>query len=447
MTRIALLLALLTGVAAAAEPAAQPADGDPRPSADPVLEKVGGLEIPDVSQLVRVDRNKRPSRAAMKNSAFILKTRPHPVTGDRYVVLTDHREPAFLSSLQRLAKARDGIILRVDDLAVLGQDPKKLVSIRQKLRDARVRFLAVAPRKESFRENMVLGLWELTSTLDADPQVDVFPGILLASTARHLGALVDRSLRHKPLPVSQLKPLAISQVPRAEELRSLQKAGVLRKWFARTGVTTPIVAVYSRRAVKAARFTGKNIWNLQATDQQPFLKSFPPAADAAFRSASLVVMHGHGVPGMACGVDVDGLPDDLSGKFILSGSCFAASPDRSDFPRIRRIPGGYEVKKRDAFALRAIDNGSMAFFGHMRLGMGFPHLFPVLEAWSQGKTVGESYQQLINGLIAARGFRSGRFVVPADRAAGRRVPQNLLLYVVFGDPAVQPFQAVVTPSG
>ena len=439
MARIALLLALLTVSAAAAEP-------DSQPAAEQVLEKVGGLEIPDVSQLVRVDRTKRPSRTEMKNSAFILKTRPHPVAGDRYVVLTDHREASFLSSLQRLAKARDGIILKVDDLATLGQDPKKLVSIRQKLRDARVRFLAVAPRKESFRENMVLGLWELTSTLDADPQVDVLPGILLASTARHLAGLVDRSLRHKPLPVSQLKPLAISQVPRAEELRSLQKAGVLRKWFARTGVTTPIVAVYSRRAVKAARLTGKNIWNLQATDQQPFLKSFPPAADAAFRSASLVVMHGHGVPGMSCGVDVDGLPNDLSGKFILSGSCFAASPDRSDFPRIRRIPGGYEVKKRDAFALRAIDNGSTAFFGHMRLSMGFPHVFPVLEAWSQGKTVGESYQQLINGLIAVRGFRSGRFVVSPDRAAGRRVPQGLLLYVVLGDPAVQPFQAVVTPS-
>ena len=113
---------------------------------------------------------------------------------------------------------------------------------------------------------------------------------------------------------------------------------------------------------------------------------------------------------------------------------------------MRRIPGGYEVKKRDAFALRAIDNGSTAFFGHMRLSMGFPHVFPVLEAWSQGKTVGESYQQLINGLIAVRGFRSGRFVVSPDRAAGRRVPQGLLLYVVLGDPAVQPFQAAVTPS-
>ena len=278
MTRIAIVLVRLACTAAAADSAVQLTDGNRRPSADPVLEKVGELEIPDVGQLVRVDRNKRPSRVAMRNSAFILKTRPHPVAGDRYVVLTAPRDPRFLSSLQRLAKARDGITVRVDDLAVPGRDPEKLDSLRKKLQEARDRILAVAPRKESFRENMVLGLWELTSTLDDDPQIDVLPGILLASTAKHFAALVDRSLRRRPLPASQLKPLAISQVPRAEELRSLQKAAVLRKWYARTGIATPIVAVYSRRAVEAAKLTGKDIWDLQAAGQQPVLKAFPPAA-------------------------------------------------------------------------------------------------------------------------------------------------------------------------
>ena len=448
MTRSVLVLVLLIGSVSAADPALLEATSAPafrkdrRPAGQSVPGKVGDLEIPDVSQLVRVDRDRRPSRAAMRNSAFILKTRPHPVAGDRYVILTDHRQPRSLSSLQRLAKARDGIILRVDDLAVLYRDPEKLESLRQKLRDARVRFLAIAPRKESFRENMLLGMWELTSTLDDDPQLDVLPGILLASTPEHLSALVDRSIGHKPLPASQLRPLAISQVPRAGELRSLQKAGVLRKWFARADISTPIVAVYSHRAVEAAKLSGARIWNLQTTSQRPFLKSFPREADEAFRAASLVVMHGHGVPGMSCGVDVDGLPADLSGKVILSGSCFSASPVRSDFPALRQVPGGYQVKQRDAFALRAIDNGATVFFGHMRLNMGFPHLFPVLEAWLEGKTVGESYQQLVNALIAVRGFRSGRFVVPPGRDSGRRVPQNLLLYVVLGDPALRPFQAV-----
>ena len=438
LARSVLVLLLLIGTAPASE---TERETKRHRSEDPLPEKVGDLEIPDVKQLVRVDRSKRPSREAMRNSAFILKTRPHPVAGDRYVILTDHREPRFLSSLQRLARARDGIILRVDDLAVLYRDPEKLESLRQNLRDARVRFLAVAPRKESFRENMLLGLWELTSTLDDDPQLDVFPGILLASTAKHLADLVNRSIHHKPQPASRLKPLAISQVPRVEELRSLQKAAVLRKWFETAKITTSIVAVYSRRAAAAAKLSGTNIWNVQATSQQPFLKALPKEADRAFREASLVVMHGHGVPGMSCGIDVDGLPSELSGKVILSGSCFSASPVRSDFPPLRQVPGGYQVKKRDAFALRAVDNGATVFFGHMRLSMGFPHLFPVLEAWMQGKTVGESYQELINALISVRGFRSGRFVVPPGGASARRVPQNLLLYVVLGDPALQPFQA------
>ena len=436
MTRSVLVL-LLLGTVPVAVPAA------------PLPEKIGDLDIPDVSQLPRVDRSKRPGRQESKNSAFILKTEPHRVAGERYVILTDHRSPLFLSSLQRLAKARDGVILKVDDLASLGRDSETLESLRQKLRAARVRFLAVAPRKSSFRENMVLGLWELTSTLDDDPLVDVFPGILLASTPQQFKALVDRSIKHKPVAISRLKPLAISQVPRAEELRSLQKAAVLRKWFRRSNVTTRIVAVYSRRAVEAAKLTGPGIWNLQATNQQPFIKSFPKGAEAAFREASLVVMHGHGVPGMSCGVDIDGLPADLTGKVILSGSCFAASPVQSDFSALRQAPGGYEVEKRDAFALRAIDNGATVFFGHMRLSMGFPHLFPVLEAWSQGQSVGESYQQLINALITVRGFRTGRFLVaPAvpGRVSRRRVPQNLLLYVVFGDPAVRPFEPITTGS-
>jgi hypothetical protein len=40
-----------------------------------------------------------------------------------------------------------------------------------------------------------------------------------------------------------------------------------------------------------------------------------------------------------------------------------------------------------------------------------------------------------------RGFRSGSYVVkqPADQ---RRLPQNVLLYVILGDPAIVPFEAL-----
>jgi len=410
----------------------------------PSLDRIGDLEIPDVSQLTRVDRETRPGRDERKSSSFVLRTRPHPVDGDRYVIVTDHTESGYLDALKRLARARDGIIVRVDDLAVLHQHEDRVTRLQAQLRKARVRFLAIAPRKESFRENMLLGMWELTSTLDDDPQLDVLPGVLLASNVRSFSSLIGRSIAHRPTPRAGLRPMAISQVPSARELRSLQKAAVLRKMFARSGLETPIVAVYGRRATEAAKLVGGDIWNLQATKEQRFVKSFPEPAAAALKKCSLLVMHGHGTPGMSCGVDIEGLPGDLSGKVILSGSCFSASPARSDLPAMRQAPGGYRVEQRDAFALRAIDNGASVFFGHMRLSMGFPHLFPVLESWLEGGTVGESYQRLINALVVLQGFGPGRFVVPPDWPAGRRLRQNALLYVVFGDPAMRPLAA---PAG
>lgn len=59
----------------------------------------------------------------------------------------------------------------------------------------------------------------------------------------------------------------------------------------------------------------------------------------------------------------------------------------------------------------------------------------------EGASVGEAYQELINGLIEMRGFRPGRFVVeqPVEQ---RRLPQNALLYVILGDPAIIPFESL-----
>tara|TARA_B100000674_G_C37731454_1_gene864497 strand:- start:499 stop:843 length:345 start_codon:yes stop_codon:yes gene_type:complete len=108
-------------------------------------------------------------------------------------------------------------------------------------------------------------------------------------------------------------------------------------------------------------------------------------------------------------------------------------------------PGGYKVAPRPAFATQYIERGATVFFGHMRLSSGFPHLYPVLEKWLSGATVGEAYQQLINGIIDLRGFQSGRYVVkqPANR---RRLPQNALLYSIFGDPAIMPFESLTAEA-
>ena len=75
--------------------------------------------------------------------------------------------------------------------------------------------------------------------------------------------------------------------------------------------------------------------------------------------------------------------------------------------------------------MRAVQNGAVVAFAHLRENAGFPHLYPVLEGWMNGLTVGEAYQRLLNALVAEGGIQPGA---------------NPLLYVVIGDPALQPLE-------
>jgi hypothetical protein len=292
---------------------------------------------------------------------------------------------------------------------------------------------------------MLLGLWDMLTTLDPDPQLDVYPGILLASNAESFASLIDRSINHQPLEGKALQPLAVSQVRTTGETRSLQKAAILRNLFDSYGLKMPIVALYTPLAAEAPVLTGKNVWNIRTATPGEFVKKFSSGPSRSLQNASLVMMHGHGIPGMSCSMDIDAIPLESANRIVLCGSCFSAAPVKSDFPALTRAPGGYSVKQRQAFSSRYIDRGATVFFGHMRLSSGFPHLFPVLEKWTQGATVGEAYQQLLNAIIGMRGFHSGQFVA-TDIADARRIPQNILLYVVLGDPAVVPIAQLRKPA-
>jgi len=177
---------------------------------------------------------------------------------------------------------------------------------------------------------------------------------------------------------------------------------------------------------------------LQAPSDGTFVKSFASDLSKQLDESNLIIMHGHGIPGMSCSVDLEGLPDDLQGKVLMTGSCFSASPKISDLPKMRDAPGGYTVEEREAFILRAIDQGALVAFGHQRLSSGFPHLYPVLESWLAGSSVGEGYQRLINGLIDQKELSRGDFVIQDSTV--KKPPQNSLLYVVIGDPALKPFK-------
>jgi hypothetical protein len=397
------------------------------------------FRIPEISELPRVDRNSpRPSAYHLRNSAFILKFKNHAPEGKSYVILTDHTEAGYLQSLERLSKHRKGTIIKTKDLAKLHL-PKTLEALRLKLNKLKPKYVALAPRMESYRENMVLGAWELLTTLDDDRYLDAYPGILLASSADSFKQLIDRTINYRPIPQSKLKPFAISQVPSNTESRSLQKAGILRNFFASYGIKTPTVTIYTPSATNAPQLKGDDLWKIRLARKGNFIKKFDPKPRQALHDSQLVIMHGHGIPGMSCSVELEGIPAKSKNQIVLSGSCFSAVPVKSDFPRMTSAPGGYKVSQRPAFATRYVDRGATVFFGHMRLSSGFPHLYPVLEKWLDGASVGEAYQQLINGLIDMRGFGPGRYVVKPS-ATQRRLPQNTMLYVVFGDPALVPFE-------
>jgi len=407
--------------------------------------KAQEFRIPEMAELPRVDRNSpRPSPYHLRNSAFILTFKDHAPEGKRYVILTDHTDAAYLQSLERLAKHRRGTIIKTNDLAKIHQ-PEALESLRLKLQKLKPKYVALAPRMESYRENMVLGAWELLTTLDDDRYLDAYPGILLVSSVDSFKQLIDRTIDYRPIPQSKLKPFAISQVPSNTESRSLQKAGILRDFFASYGIKTPTVAIYTPSATNAPQLKGDDLWKIRLSRKGNFIKKFDPKPRQALHESQLVIMHGHGIPGMSCSVDLEGIPTKSKNQVVLSGSCFSSVPVKSDFPRMTSAPGGYKMSQRPAFATRYVDQGATVFFGHMRLSSGFPHLYPVLEKWLDGASVGEAYQQLINGLIDMRGFGPGRYVVKPT-ATPRRLPQNTLLYVVFGDPALVPFEPLAKPK-
>jgi hypothetical protein len=402
------------------------------------------LPIPRLDAITQVDRQHRPSQDEVRSATFMVKPQPHRVSGDAYVIVTDHRDEGFLEPLRRLAKHHAGTILRVDDLAALGRDAAAREKLEADLRKANPRFVAIAPRWESFRENTILGLWQVLAALDADPEIDVLPGLLVARDAKTLTSLVDRSIQYRPRARPAVRPFVVAQVMDSSVLgmRSLQKAGIMRVLFDQYGCSTSSLVTRTFRARKpdAERSSKGPQWEVSAAAPRQFISTLPPGAKQSLDAASLVVLFGHGVPGMTCGLDVDAFRDvKMADKVVLCGSCFSLAPGKSDFPAMPQGPDGSEIRAdREDFALRAIENGSVAVYAHMRLNSGFPNLYPVLRGWMDGETIGEAYQRQLNALADLTGLAPDEFVLKdaGDRQGAMR--RNPLLCVVIGDPALEP---------
>ena len=361
--------------------------------------------------------------------------------GDAYVIITDYRDPVATAAINRLAQHRGGSVLKVGSLADLHKSSSDCLELREQLSDLKPRFVAVAPRMESYRENLHLCMLKLLSSLDGDPELDAFPGYLMADDSAGLAALIDRTIRFRPLEESDLKPASIGAIEDTDSrrYRSYQKAKVIQRMFAERDIDSPAIIITTRRShMQREDFpeldkSGQNVAMLPDSERHTFAALSEDAA-ASLADNNLLFMFGHGTAERICGTTVSAFDEvDFTDELVFCGSCMSAMPLDPDRP-VPRPPGN---DKR--FASYAIENGAVMMLGHMGLCGGFPKVYPMSELVLQGVPVGEAYQRLMNALIAGKPIpeyypdkNSGR------TGRGGSDPANSLLYVLWGDPALVP---------
>ena len=394
------------------------------------------LIIPTVEQL----RNP-PSPGAFGPSTGITQTAPHTTLGKAYVILTDHESEVARQALKRLAKHRNGSVLSLSDLGGLFKQDVEYENLRTALQKLKPQYVAIAPRLRSYRENMHLCMLRLLAGLDEDPQLDAFPGYLIASDPQELAKLVDRTIAFKPITENRIKPVSIGAIEDddSRRYRSYQKAKVMQRMFADQGKESPAIIVTTRKSHTERKdfpeldATGRNIAMLPTSARHTFSHLSQPATEA-LNGNNVLFMFGHGTPERIVGARAEAFAKiDFSDELVFCGSCMSASPYRADRIDLTAKQG----HKR--FAFHAIDNGAVMMLGHMGLCGGFPKVFPMAEHVLAGMATGEAYQRLMNALIGDRQIPD-YYPEPPPKKAERRDPANNLLYILWGDPALVPIE-------
>jgi hypothetical protein len=412
------------------------AGGSTRPPSPNDRIAARSLIIPTIAEL-----KNPPSPNAYGPSTGLAKTSSHPPLGDGYVVVTDHRDPVALRALDRLAKHRGGEMLEVSSLGNLFKMPAEFDQLSAILKQMKPRFVAVAPRLESYRENMHLGVLKLLAGLDGDPQLDAFPGYLIASDASSLAALVNRTIGYRPLSPKELAPVSIGAIEDDNSLRyrSYQKAKVMQKLFADQGKESPAIIITTRKLhtersdFPKLNFTGDNIAMLPIAARQTFARLSAPATEVLNRN-NLLFMFGHGTSDRIVGTQIDAFAGiDFSNELVFCGSCMSASPYQADRLNLST------KKDSKRFAFHVMDNGAVMLLAHMGLCGGFPKVYPMAEHVLEGMSAGEAYQRLMNTLIGDRPI-PGYYSEPAPSKPVKRDPANGLLYILWGDPALVPIK-------
>ena len=387
--------------------------------------------IERVSAIAEVSKGNRASLS------FAFKPVNVAPQGNGYIIVTDQTDPVALQSLNKLAQFHSGTIIQLKDFRNLYKIQGARGALIEKLRAANPKYVALAPKIESFSENGLLAIWQLLLRL-GNGQLNVYPSFLIAENNNALAALINQAINREPLRARDLHPVVIGQYTDAKSggMRAVQKAAVLEDLFQGLRIECPGLVVRTNTAPPNPASFPKigALGTVQQADS--LIKQFPPQAAKALAASKLIVMFGHGSTGMSCSFDVNAAYRDIPMKndIVLCGSCFSCTPPNSDL--MQKSNG----RRPESMAMRAINNGAQVFWGHMHENSGFPELFVVFESLMKGEPVGQSYQEVMNGIFANAKISPQQFILSEQELADKESvdQRNHLLFVMIGDPAARP---------
>lgn len=385
------------------------------------------FNISRAASVMAVPPEKRGARS------YTYLTDLHVPTGHSYVVITDMTGPWF-ASVEKLARAHDGKIVQLADMRALTSDAELKQKLLADLVKLQPEYVALCPRIENFSENVTLAVWDVL-TAYGEGSINVYPSFLVAPDAVSFAALVERSLNGLPIAPSAINAFIVGQSTTASAggTRAVQKAMVMRKLVADLQGTSNSVIVKTDDSVEDLPAQAEpKVATIDASGHRVF--SLGPQLQAQLANSNLMILFGHGSPGMTCTLDVSSFRNiPLTNQIVLCGSCFSATPDYTDIPSLAARSGKHSAP----FFKRAIENGARVFYGHMHENGGFPEMFVVFDALLHGETIGQGYQRLLNVQVKESPVPAGRYVMTASQLADDTFvnQRNGLLYMMIGDPA------------
>jgi hypothetical protein len=390
-------------------------------------------EIDRVNQSSEVAPNKRGNLSFTFNSSLNIPS------GKSYVIVTDQDDPACLSSLDKLAQYHSAQIIKLRDLRNLTKMPAARNFLIKKLQAANPEYVAFAPRIENFSENTLLALWQVLLS-EGGGKLNVYPGFLIGRNAQELDALITRCIANQKLSARALKPVVVAQVVDRKEggMRAFQKADVMEDLFSAIGQNCSGLVVRTPLAPPPLTFPKVGTLGTLNAPAGASLPTLPPNAVQALSDAHLIMLFGHGSPGMSCSISVNAFDDvTMKNDVVLCGSCFSCTPLQSD------VMQNSNGKRPDALVYHALANGASVFYGHMHENGGFPMLYIAFEALMKGETVGQSYQRVLNCEFAESKIDPNQFIMTEDQLADKQAvdARNKFLLVMIGDPAASPISS------